>query len=381
MTRLDPTDFGYQNFYEATLTSDIAADTLTIPLDTVPSPVSGVLVINPDSDTREVIVYTSKGASSVTCPADGRGYSGSTAGAHLQGTTVIMAPVDVWFESIASGELSTDPLRTELFFDYVASGCVWSGDSYGASRNGSMTSGIVYIDGRRLVAAAVVAHTFTASKDTYIDASDNGDGTVLLTYNEVNNNAASPALASNSIRLGIVVTDATDIQDAGSVNQGEDTKVLPIASSVPYQVTDSLGNLICPRDPQRRTLGKRAIVANLIGLGATSATQITGLSVPVKIPTGRKVRVNVYIPWLTGSTTLNPNIYIYDGAVGGGTQMTMGAQGNISGSTVFPLHLSTGGVNPSAGSHTFNVGYLVNTGTITVNANASYPAYIEVELI
>ena len=110
-----------------------------------------------------------------------------------------------------------------------------------------MTSGVIYINGRRLTASAVAAQSFTASKDTYIDASDNGDGTALLTYTEVANNAASPALAANNVRIGIIVTGAITIAAAGSVNHGQEDKVLTFASSVPYAVTDSLGNLLFPR--------------------------------------------------------------------------------------------------------------------------------------
>ena len=39
----------------------------------------------------------------------------------------------------------------ESFFDYVASGCVWTGDAYASTRAASMTSGVVYIDGKRLI--------------------------------------------------------------------------------------------------------------------------------------------------------------------------------------------------------------------------------------
>lgn len=324
-TRLNPTNFGYQNFYSTTLTGDITSGTLTIGLATVPTPSSGILIIEPDStSSREVIVYTSKGASTITCPADGRGYSGTSAAAHLTGSTVIMAPVDKWFTALASGELSTDPLRTELFYDYVASGMVWSGDAYASTRNASMTSGVIYINGRRLTASAVSARSFTASKDTYIDASDNGDGTALLTYTEVANNAASPALAANSVRIGIIVTGASNIAAAGSVNQGQEEKVLPIASSVAYTFTDSLGNIICPRDPQRKLLGYRHSRA-AFSTASTSNVIITGLSVPVIIPSDRKVKVTLYFGDATNDTVgAYANVGIHVGSISGDTNRLSG---------------------------------------------------------
>jgi len=108
----EPTDnFDFQNFYSATLTSDIVAGTLVIPLDTAPTPTEGVLVIDPDSTSPEVIYYTSKGASSVTCPADGRGWDDTTATSHGQGTTVIMAPTAYAWRMLKNGSLF-DSYRT-----------------------------------------------------------------------------------------------------------------------------------------------------------------------------------------------------------------------------------------------------------------------------
>lgn len=94
-----------EGFFTTTLSSDINASTTTIPLTTVPSDVTkGYLVIEPSSSTkREVIHFTSVGASSVTAADDttdandatGRGCKGSiTTGAntsHDQGVTVIIA--------------------------------------------------------------------------------------------------------------------------------------------------------------------------------------------------------------------------------------------------------------------------------------------------
>lgn len=378
-TRLNPTNFGYQNFYSTTLTGDITAGDLTIGLTTVPSPTSGILVIEPDSTTsREVIVYTSKGASTITCPSDGRGYSGTTAADHLTGSTVIMAPVDKWFTALASGELSTDPLRTELFYDHVNSGMVWSGDSYGSTRNASMTSGVMYIGGRRLTAAAVTARSFTASKDTYIDASDNGDGTVLLTYTEVSNNAASPSLAANNVRVGIIVTAAGSIANAGSVNQGEEDKVLPIASSIPYAVTDSLGNLICPRDPNRRIIGYRQVTANFT---TTGTSDITGLNLNCIIPTGRKIKVSGAIAYITSSiANSGGSMTLVDVTAGANLANTASAT-NASGDAA---SVSSSAIKTyAAGTRNFKAQLVrgINAATVTGNASATNPSYIMVELV
>lgn len=382
-TRLNPSNFGYQNFYSSTLTGDITSGTLTIGLATVPTPTSGVLIIEPDSTSnREVIVYTSKGASTITCPSDGRGYSGTTPAAHLTGSTVIMAPVDKWFTALASGELSTDPLRTELYFDYVASGMVWSGDAYASTRNASMTSGVIYINGRRLTAATVSARSFTASKDTYIDASDNGDGTALLTYTEVANNAASPALAANNIRVAIIVTAAGSIANVGSINQGEEAKILPIASSVAYSVTDSLGNLIAPRDPNRKILGYRQIITD-ITTTSTSSTQATGLSCPVIIPVGRKVQVTIHCRAMSNATAGRyTGFSIWEGTVGSGTRLNeavMYDSGGAGGTPATSIAIRTS----AGGSITYNAGFQTFTsGTAQISSGGGVvPVFIRVELV
>ncbi len=378
-TRLNPTNFGYQNFYSTTLTGDITAGTLTIGLATVPTPTSGVLIIEPDStSSREVIVYTSKGASTITCPSDGRGYSGTTPAAHLTGSTVIMVPVDKWFTALASGELSTDPLRTEIFFDHINSGMVWSGDAYASTRNASMTSGVVYIDGRRLTAAAVSARSFTASKDTYIDASDNGDGTALLTYTEVANNAASPALAANNVRIGIIITGASNIANVGSVNQGQEDKVLPIVSTNAYQTTDSLGNLICPRDPNRRVIGLRRTATSHAGIGAGGA-DVNGLSViPVIVPgsDARKVKLTATVN-LSCTAVAAVNFYLMEGA----TTHKAFQQLLPNTTNAFTYEISAE-VTLSAGLHTFKTNYAAQGGTGGIFGGAGgYNNELRIELV
>jgi len=94
--------FDFQNFYSATLTGDIASGDLVIPVDISPAISEGILVIDPDATSPEIVYFTSKGASSVTCPADGRGWDGTVATSHLQGTQIICAPVAYYFEYIKS---------------------------------------------------------------------------------------------------------------------------------------------------------------------------------------------------------------------------------------------------------------------------------------
>lgn len=384
MSTLQPTtNFSTQNFFTGYLTADITATSTDIFIDTPPTGSEGTLIIDPDTPaSREIIFYNARTSTKVTVPsaALGRGYDGTTATTHVTGTKVIMAPIADWFNSLKTGQISTDPLRTEQFFDFVASGLVWTADAAGSNRNASMTTGVVYIGGKRFTPAAVTARNFTASKDTYIDI----DTTGTLVYTEVSNNAASPALAAGSIRIGIIVTAAGSIAAAGSVNQGQEDRVLPIASSIAYTVTDSLGNLICPRDPNRRVLGYRQITGSALTTTSTTAVQATGLTCPVIIPTGRKIKVSIYSPKVTNSGA--PKycaISIWDGTVGSGTQLvdaaqivSTGAQGSFMGCEV--------PTTPTATSKTYNFGFTSDSGggvTASLVQTSISPSYIKVELV
>jgi hypothetical protein len=105
------TAFGYDNFFRTTLSSDVTASATDIFLDAVPTATEGTLIIDPDSTAnREIIFYNSKTATKVTCPsaALGRGYDNTTGVSHTAGTTVIMAPIADWFNSIQTGQVLDD---------------------------------------------------------------------------------------------------------------------------------------------------------------------------------------------------------------------------------------------------------------------------------
>ena len=308
--------------------------------------------------------------------ADSLVSAGAVTGTTLTGTSVVSSG------DIQHRSTSLETIRTETQFDYIASGGVWSGDAYASTRNASMTAVTCYIGGRRGTVSAVTARSFTASKDTYVDIL-NTAGTFSLVYTEVTNNTASPALAANSIRLAIIVTGASNIAAAGSVNQGEETKVLPIASSIPYQTTDSLGNLICPRDPTRKVLGYRQLLASTAASTTSGAQQaILGLSCPVVVPAGRRVRVSMGLGIgviSSGGSGSPVSVAIARGSVStivaqanGTTSASAGSAAGLAGN---PIGVEV----PGSGSFTY-LGCYAGSGATTTAIVGGSPISILVEL-
>ena len=95
-------------------------------------------------------------------------------------------------------------LQTEdIFADFIVTGLLPATSS---TLTSDISAGKAYISGIRVVKASV-SHTYTASKDTYVDISSTG----TYTFTEVANGDPAPAVAADSIRLAKVVTDASTV--------------------------------------------------------------------------------------------------------------------------------------------------------------------------
>lgn len=278
---------------------------------------------------------------------------------------------------------SVDPVKraTETIFDFVASGVVLAGTGYGSTLAWSLSAGVVYINGKRLTYAGDTG-TVTATKDTYFDLLDNDDGTAVLVNtagNIVTVNAASPALASNSIRVGIIQSGA-NIASVAAINQGQPDKLLPIASSVPYTTTDSLGNLICPRDPQRKTLGYTRLAPGGASTTDTSGTpqDITGYSLTFIADGLKKVKVKCYAPYMSSSSASLTNrvLYIREGSTTLGTSETQGT----SAASARGQQTTEFVAIPTAGTHTYKISFSQNqAGTLSLTSTTGEFSFLIVE--
>ena len=263
---------------------------------------------------------------------------------------------------------------------FVQSGCAWSIVS---GLQGTMSGGTIFVGPSGSIYQVTVngigSYTFTASKDTYIDIDYNGN----VYYSAVANNAASPAITANALRVAIVVTSASAIT---FVNQGQlDTNLggfAPTISGVFITHADSLGNIIYPTDPNGKLLCWRQNYTTF-NTGNTTDTQIPGLSAPVNIlNTSRKIKLSIFTPYLYGTAAgVRGNLTIYDGTPGSGTRLAAG-HGMANSSASAGIGWAQTIRNPSAtGLKTYNGGLCTNpTNTATVDIDLLSPLSLWVEL-
>ena len=265
-----------------------------------------------------------------------------------------------------------------------------------------MASGVCWINGVKLTVAAVTSRTFTASKDTYVDFQDNGDGTANITYTEVANNASSPALGNsgttaNTIRNAIVITGATFIATGNNsnplnptlnaINQGDTFATLPVASSQNYSVTDSLGNLIYPTSASGQMIGYQQRVSNFTTTSVSNTiVDVTGLQITFIVPVGpnRKVRLIALCPYMTtsqGTSVSTLAIFLRSGST---TLMDNADNRGVASTTALaPLQTITT-LTLAPGTYTIKVSIAqsaATAATLTLGAALTTPAFVSAEML
>lgn len=259
------------------------------------------------------------------------------------------------------------------FSNFIQSGCIWS---IGSGLQGSMTAGSVWINGVEYSVPSVANHSFTASVDTYIDYTV-GTG---ITYTAVSNNAASPSLAANSVRIGIAVSSTS----LSSFNQGAILASAPVVNGSALAVSDSIGNKIYPVNPNYGTIGYRQITSNFTST-SSSYTAVTGLSVPVIAPAYRTVRL-LFQPQSVNANTAGDGwqVAIYRGASSGALTTRIGSTQvtQTSNSYQFPLSFEAEDFLTTTALNYYTVAILEQgSHTLTVAASAATdPAFLSVEV-
>lgn len=128
-------------------------------------------------------------------------------------------------------------------------------------------------------------------------------------------------------------------------------------------------------------LGYASITTNFT-TASTSAVQVTGLTATVTIPSGgRSIKITAFSRALySTSSGAAAKMTIWDGVVGSGTQLneSFGLQsGGAGASNGFVQAI----VTPTAGSKTYNIGLAASSGTATLEAGTTFPAFIFVEVV
>lgn len=252
--------------------------------------------------------------------------------------------------------------------NFVASGAVWSISS---GLVGTMSAGVVYINGKRIVVSAIATRTYTASKDTYVSV----DVTGTVSYSEVVNNASSPALPANSVWLAIVVTSGAAIT---SINLGLVDATAPVVSSRTLAVSDTNGSLIYPRVVQRY-IGFSRITSGWNTGATTTITDVTGLTVQVNVPAGRNIKVTGYFSnILNGSGSATDTVL----SIREGSTVVENIYLSAPNGDRRPIGDVCAVIPASAGLHTYKLSTNNSVATnVLYDAATTYPAYIAVEFV
>lgn len=203
---------------------------------------------------------------------------------------------------------------SEMLPNMIVSGCVWSVVS---GLNGTMSSGILYVNGYRVVVSSIGTHTFTANKDTYIDIDYLGN----VYYQEVANNAVSPSLTANSVRVAIAIAGValTSFTQGLLTPNATAPAVTSGAGTVTLILADSIGNAIYPNASRTRLLQTRT--ANQNSGPTTSEVVYNGFQANYLFPViaNRNYEISLNEPNVSGtgsgvSTDNNMKVAAYIGA-------------------------------------------------------------------
>lgn len=283
-----------------------------------------------DPTTVQVFYGTASGTD-ITITAFAAGYSdvGNEAG-----DVVVIKPSTEWANVVAEGILGTTQFPANFANFVETAGGVWSA---GSGLVGSGTAGFVWYNGARSAMAAVTNHTFTASKDTYIDYKPS---TGTWTYVPETNGAAEPAVTASSLRVAKVVTGASAIS---SVTQ------------IPYQT---------PTSPQAlgtlgvwQHLGDASLTSDDT-VAASGAFTVSTLTVTVIVPNwATKLKIDAPLVLDSAGATYQSAAIYQDGSLI--SQQSSGASGRWS--TTLGIVMPA----PAAGSHTYTI-YVANNSSNTI---------------
>lgn len=167
-----------------------------------------------------------------------------------------------------------------------------------------------------------------------------------------------------------IVSGGVGVNVTGSGATENPFVITPELSPLPNNLEIITSGLVV----QNGTLGYAQNITNQTPI--ISIVDLTGLSVAVMVGTGRRIRVTGHV--LAGSTAINDTISLLVRESSTELQITEFRNGAANASEGLPITVI---LTPSAGSHTYKLSMRRSsgTGTLTMSAGASYPAFILVE--
>lgn len=214
---------------------------------------------------------------------------------------------------------------SDYYIDHIISGLALPATS--GTLAGTIAAGNALVVGNRVKKGAY-AKTFTASKDTYVDLDYQGN----YVFSEVANGAGAPAIASNALRLGYVVTGG---------------------SAITSRVTNA-------RDSNGHWMGNRTATPAFIGQASTATVSIPGTNTDTVITVGQVTMDNqdIHSPSTNPTRLTVPADGIYDltimAAWQGVNAGTFSISAWVNGSASYPGIQITNSVSSGYPKGTFN---------------------------
>jgi len=331
-----------------------------------------------------------------------------TAGAGRIVTSYASLPLNKWVHVAATMDMSGS--AGTVYFDGTLVDSTYANVGAGATaliQSGNLnigaTNGGNFFDGK-IAQAAVFSSVLSAatirsymsqglagSESTLVSAYSFDNAITDLNTTNANNLTAqgsAAATATDSPFANAVAAGLLEYAEINSVSFSTNTTVnvrVPDTCMIPTSGGVSAVSYSTQSNPYglpyiSKVIGFAQICSNFTTTSATD-TQVSGLSCPVVVPTGARVKVTFFATNLAnGTTTTIGTVSVYNGTPGSGTKLDESLAPMVTGignagTSVHYTH------TPISGSITYNAGARTTGGTLTVAGAATTPSYLQVELV
>lgn len=354
------------------------------------------------------IIIVSQHSTLATVATIIRGVSGTTARSHPQGTLWTHTPINEDYASVVTSTTRpADPYTGEIIYEtdtgafkywnglgWISLGGGGGGATLGFVENfgggfafttiTDIPGGTVTINvpaGRRIKISGHSHLSSTVATDRLNLAIREGSTTLNGSYhNVIAANRGDDCYVETVVSptAGLHTYKLSAERDAGT---GTCNVFSTPGVSTTYLLVEDITDSQSPFAAQNVPMGQLAYSqATSNQTGITTEVDITGLSVNVVVTAGRVIRITGFVPAF--STTVSGDggrISIKEG----GTLLTLGQAfiGGTSASAGSNSIMPQVVLSPTAGSHTYKLtaARVSGTGTFTMNADPTFPAYILVE--